>query len=559
ATADRVAEYLTVRSIPAQSYHAGKHAAERARIQTAFMQASAAGSAGSTGVPIRVLVATVAFGMGLNKSDVRAVVHFNLPRSMEAYAQEIGRAGRDGEPARGVLLLATYRRPAPPDEAQQPWASVDAIQLRSWAHIAGVDRAAVRRLVQRLFPAEFIRTAVAAAAQAHAHAAPSGASAWSVTRTAVLEHRDLEADTDADHSTAQTLVGYLALAEPGVFRIEPDAHRRCMLRFTRTDLGSLAAAHRLFAGIAECASGGVAPVAQRRRRGIVLNTPCSTKPASSATVDVFELAGRLGAEPSDVIAELYQWRAKREVVLEWQDPSHVVKVTLDMSKFAVSADASSDPDKWCEQLACSVDDYISGLAEAACRQNAARVRDSLHRVHCIEAAMLVACQAAHSVEHKESAAPLDPAVCAVQSELLHASIGAYFAPARAEGESVLGGLREHVNRVCGDAASGKMLSGLLSDPATMYDNSATTYGDLHATWPDARARIAGFVRQHADQLTNARVVARIFHGLSGPTCSSSQWMWCPEWGSLIAADFEAVRVCAQEELVKLHCGPNVMA
>ncbi|KAI9471630.1 P-loop containing nucleoside triphosphate hydrolase protein, partial [Coemansia mojavensis] len=101
ASADRIAEYLTVRSLPAQSYHAGKTASERARIQAAFMHKPDAGA-----LAIRVLVATVAFGMGLNKHDVRAVVHFNLPRSMEAYVQETGRAGRDGGPARGVLLLA---------------------------------------------------------------------------------------------------------------------------------------------------------------------------------------------------------------------------------------------------------------------------------------------------------------------------------------------------------------------------------------------------------------------------------------------------------------------
>jgi ATP-dependent DNA helicase RecQ len=90
---EEVTERLRADGRQAVGYHAGMAADERASAQHRFMEGDA-----------DVVVATNAFGMGVDKADVRAVIHWAIPKSVEAYYQEVGRAGRDGEPARAILL-----------------------------------------------------------------------------------------------------------------------------------------------------------------------------------------------------------------------------------------------------------------------------------------------------------------------------------------------------------------------------------------------------------------------------------------------------------------------
>ncbi|KAL0357795.1 UNVERIFIED_CONTAM: ATP-dependent DNA helicase Q-like 5 [Sesamum calycinum] len=139
---DMISKYLCDNNISAkhrnenaflfvQSYHSGIPAKDRSRVQDLFCANR-----------IRVVVATVAFGMGLDKSDVGAVVHYSLPESLEEYVQEIGRAGRDGRLSYCHLLFddATY------------------FKLRSLMHSDGVDEYAVNKLLCQVFMSDGLAT-----------------------------------------------------------------------------------------------------------------------------------------------------------------------------------------------------------------------------------------------------------------------------------------------------------------------------------------------------------------------------------------------------------------
>jgi ATP-dependent DNA helicase RecQ len=136
---ESVAAWLQSEGVRAAPYHAGFEDAVRSRHQEAFLDEQ-----------IDVIVATVAFGMGIDRSNVRFVVHAGAPRSLEHYQQEAGRAGRDGLPAECVLLYSgvDFQRWRQMLQANGEWSESARILLREMERYAAATRCRHRSLVE---------------------------------------------------------------------------------------------------------------------------------------------------------------------------------------------------------------------------------------------------------------------------------------------------------------------------------------------------------------------------------------------------------------------------
>lgn len=193
--------YLRNNGIQCQSYHAGKPTSERESVQDRFMSGK-----------LKIVAATVAFGMGLNKTDVDCVIHFNLPRSISNFVQEVGRAGRNGKDAYSLVFLD----------------SSDFETLFSLAHADSVDSNKVIQLCRKVFGPKKETTTTSTKEP------PISLKTMSV--------EDSEREFDMKESVLTTILTILESWE--LVSLLPQLASNCKVRFLKTDPQILASQHK---------------------------------------------------------------------------------------------------------------------------------------------------------------------------------------------------------------------------------------------------------------------------------------------------------------------------
>ncbi|KAJ4894723.1 ATP-dependent DNA helicase Q-like 5 [Raphanus sativus] len=291
---DMISKYLRDNNITAKGYHSGLPAKDRVRIQESFCSNK-----------IRVVVATVAFGMGLDKGDVGAVIHFSVPGSLEEYVQEIGRAGRDGRLSYCHLFY---------DEDTY-------LKLRSLSHSDGVDEYAVGKFLTHVFSSD---------TKQHEKIC-----------SIVIESASHKFDMKEE--VMQTILTHLELGEVQYLRMLPQVNVCCTLNFHKSSPNILAARNIIVATILK---------KSHLKQGLYV-------------FDIPTVASSTGVATTDVLAEIQTLKMKGEVTYETKDPAFCYTI-LESPKEISSL--SSQLTKWLAEVeSCKVRklDIMSSAAVAA--------------------------------------------------------------------------------------------------------------------------------------------------------------------------------------------------
>ncbi|CAI8583681.1 unnamed protein product [Vicia faba] len=278
---DQISRYLNDNNISAKSYHSGIFAKERGNVQELFASNK-----------IRVVVATVAFGMGLDKRDVGAVIHYSLPGSLEEYVQEIGRAGRDGRLSYCHLFYD--------DEMY--------FKLRSLMYSEGVDEYAVNKFLSEVFPAD----------------------KSSCGKICSLIKESASRRFDMKEEVILTVLTRLELGDVQYLHLLPQTNVTCVLNFYKTPAVSLA----------------------QKVSAIAVILKRSENRHGQHTFDLPTVANDMGVTPVELTNQLYDLKLKGEITYEMKDMAYCYRI-LEVPTDLLSL--SADITKWLSEVeSCKV-------------------------------------------------------------------------------------------------------------------------------------------------------------------------------------------------------------
>ena len=275
-TAEDVAAHLARSGLAAQAYHAGMTAEDRDATQEAFMRGEC-----------EVIVATIAFGMGIDKADIRSVIHFNLPKTLENYQQEIGRAGRDGQPSLCELLACAD----------------DAVPLENFTLGDTPEPRAVEALVRKMLgggtqASPPVRSAGFQPASAPAdglEARQPHSLEGCVPAEFDVSRYDLAQETDIRPLVVETVITYLEL--DGLLRPTRAFYESTQVQFLKSESAILSALN------------------EDRRRFLAALFGAGRRGPKYLTLEIEAAAQRIG-EPRDRIVKALTWLEETGAVLQ---------------------------------------------------------------------------------------------------------------------------------------------------------------------------------------------------------------------------------------------------
>lgn len=479
-------------SFDAEAYHAGLSSHRRQQVQKKFMSGK-----------LRIVVATVAFGMGIDKSDVRGIIHFNMPRNVESYVQEIGRAGRDGEEAHCHLFL---------DDQD----GRDIQELKRHIFANSLDRHTIRKLLSKIFkPCTCAKLkslssdgndkgddtssnlpsspGCSSAVEGDRVVASGGSSdPFSVATTSstcpkhevAIPINTVVEELDLPEENLETLLCYLELHQKNLIRINSHVYANCTVSCYRGP-------HQLVAVSRKCPPLAVA-IALERQKGTDFSK------SNRVTFPVVEVASRMGWNSKIVKRELKQ--------LEWntQDLQSGGKVQrsgvmVEMTDLSFHLEARGDLS----------DDERDHVLDAVYRRTQVQEQDQLRQLHYTY-------QLLRSVSHNTILFCCD-SIDEERCTRLRTELREYFR--------------------CSEALS-----------EVHIEDKGSVKPEVECS---IRSSVRSFLSTYEDQQWTGRAVARVFHGIGSPNYPTETWGRVRRyWRQHLNADFNALVSIATQEILK---------